>query len=93
MPITTAPIGNPVITSYELLKTKSGANRVYSVIDTNKANPGSVQITTQARPFKRVEIVRDNKQIGRISPLRFTLFVDYAEALTSWSEGGGELTL
>ena len=60
MPVATVPIGNPVVTSYELLGSSGGSNKVYSVIDTNRADPGETLIPQRARPFKRVEIHRKN---------------------------------
>ena len=73
MPISTAPAKNPIVQNMELLPTGSSGSRVFSIVDTNVAEPGLTQISDSASPFKSVEVLRQNNEIGQLSSLRLTM--------------------
>lgn len=57
MPISTASIRNPVVSNMELLPNKNGS-RVFSLVDTNLADPGFTQLSTAANSFKSADVLR-----------------------------------
>ena len=81
MPFTSLPVKNALVENFELT-TKDDNSRVYSVLDTNEADPGTSQVVTKPSKFKGVEVERQNAEIGGQSVLRLTVQAFYKEALS-----------
>ena len=62
MPISTAPVKNPVVQHMELLPNSNGS-RVFSVVDTNESSPGYSLLATEANSFLSVEVLRQSNEI------------------------------